>query len=480
MAEIKTDICVIGSGAAGLSVAAGASQMGAKVVLIEKHIRNGIMGGDCLHTGCVPSKALLAAAKHAYGMTDGEKFGIAPVAPQIDFNKVHAHVHDVISTIAPVDSVERYEGFGVKVIEGAAKFTSPQTVEVNGDTVRAKYFVIATGSKPATPPIPGLDAVPYFTNETIFENEALPRHLIIIGGGPIGAEMAQAHARIGAKVTLIEGASLLGRDDPELVDVVRQSLTRDGITLAEGAQVKSVSADGGGNITVTYVLAGKDEAISGSHLLVAAGRAPTVEGLGLEAAGISFTRKGIDVDARLRTTNKRVFAIGDVAGGPQFTHAAGYHAGIVIRNMLYRAPAKVDYAALPHVTYTDPELAHVGMTEAEAKSAFGDTKVKVLRWPYRENDRALAECETEGFIKVILRPNGEILGASIVGAMAGELIQPWILAQSAGLKIAAFAGMIAPYPTLGEISKRAAGAFYTPFLFGARNRFIVRTLLKLP
>jgi len=480
MAEIRTDICVIGSGAAGLSVAAGASQMGAKVALIEKHIRGGIMGGDCLHTGCVPSKALLAAAKHAYGMKGGAPFGIAPETPRIDFGQVHAHVHEVIDTIAPVDAVSRYEGFGVKVIEGTATFTDARTVDVNGDTVRAKYFVIATGSKPAAPPIPGLDKVAFFTNETIFESATLPARLLIIGGGPIGAEMAQAHARLGSEVTLIEGDKLLGRDDPELADVVRQSLLRDGVTLAEGAMVKSIAEDVGRGIAVTYTRDGQDQTVTGTHLLIATGRAPTVDGLGLEAAGIAYTPKGIEVDGRLRTTNKRVFAIGDVAGGPQFTHVAGTHAGIAIRNMLYRMPAKMDYSAVPHVTYTDPELAHVGLTEAEATAKFGASKVKVLRWDYAENDRAIAERKTEGFIKVIIKGNGTILGASIAGAEAGELLQPWILAISSKLKISAFAGMIAPYPTLGEISKRAAGTLYTPFLFGARNRFIVRSLLRLP
>ena len=480
MPEIKTDICVIGAGAAGLSVAAGAVQMGAKVVLIEKNIRGGIMGGDCLHAGCVPSKALLAAAKHAYGLSQGDKFGIASVKPQVDFAKTHAHVQGVISEIAPVDSVERFEELGVKVIEGVANFTAPRELEVADTKIHAKFFVIATGSAPAIPPIPGLEGVSYFTNETIFDNDALPRHLIIIGGGPIGAEMAQAHARLGTEVTLIEGAQILGRDDPELVDLVRQSLTRDGVRVAEGAMVSRVGTNEPSEITVEFEQIGKQHTIAGSHLLIAAGRAPTVDGLGLNAAGIAFTNKGVTVDTRLRTTNKRVYAIGDVTGGPQFTHVAGYHAGVAIRNMLYRMPANVDHAHVPHVTYTDPELAHVGLTQSAAEIRFGKNKIRVLQWPYAENDRAQAERKTDGFIKAIVKPNGVVLGVSIVGAEAGELIQPWVLAMSAGLKVAAFAGMIAPYPTLGEISKRAAGAFYTPFLFGARNRFIVKSLLKLP
>ncbi len=483
MTAIKTDICVIGAGAAGLSVAAGAAQMGAKVVLIERKIHGGIMGGDCLHTGCVPSKALLAAAKHAYGLKDGEKFGVAPVQPQIDFGKVHAHVHDVIGAIAPVDSVERFEQLGVRVIEGNAVFTSPRTLEVVGTSITSKFFVIATGSSPATPPIPGLDQVPFLTNETVFEIAQLPRHLVIIGGGPIGVEMAQAHGRLGAEVTLIEGARLLGRDDPEPVDLVRQSLARDGVNTIEGAKVKEVAPyDSGdsGDILVTFEQGHATRTISGSHLLVAAGRAPTVEGLGLDAAGVAHSAKGVEVDARLRTSNKHIFAIGDVAGGPQFTHVAGYHAGIAIRNMLYRLPAKADHTLVPHVTYTDPELAQIGLTQSEAEEALGRGKIKVLRWAYAENDRAQAERKTQGFIKVIVKPNGKILGVTIAGAEAGELIQTWGLAMSAGLKVSAIAAMMAPYPTLGEVSKRAASAFYTPFLFGARNRFIVRMLLRLP
>lgn len=479
MAEMKTDICIIGAGSAGLSVAAGAVQMGAKVVLIEENVRDGTLGGDCLHTGCVPSKALLAAAKHAYGLSQGEPFGVANEPPRVDFARVNAHVQDVIKAIAPVDSVSRFEDLGVNVIEGRARFTAPRAVEVNGDRISAKFFVIATGSKPAAPPIPGLEDVPYLTNETIFANDQLPGHLIVIGGGPIGAEMAQAHRRLGARVTLLEGATFLGRDDPELVAIVRQSLARDGADLIEGAKVTSAAAGNGGP-AITYETGGAAHTVTGTHLLVATGRAPTVDGLDLEKAGIAYSPKGIEVDTRLRTTNKRVFAIGDVAGGPQFTHVAGYHAGIAIRNMLYRLPAKADHSFVPHVTYTDPELAQVGLTQSEAEETFGKSKIRVLRWRFDENDRAQTDRRTDGMIKVIVRPNGKIIGAGIAGPEAGELIQPWILALTSGLKISAFASMIVPYPTLGEVSKRAAGALYTPFLFGGRNRLIVKSLLKLP
>ncbi len=479
MDKIKTDICVIGSGAAGLSVAAGAVQMGAKVVLIERNIRDGIMGGDCLHTGCVPSKALLAAGKHAKAMGTGAKFGITPQPAEVNFGNVHDHVHGVIQTIAPIDSVQRFEDLGVKVINAAARFVGPREVDAGETRVRAKFFVIATGSIASVPPIPGLGQVPYLTNETIFDLRECPDHLIIIGGGPIGMEMAQAHRRLGADVTVLEGQAALSKDDPELTAIVKASLRDDGVALFENTKVQSVSAENGG-VTVTVERSGKTEFVTGSHVLVATGRAPTVEGLGLDAAGIEHSPRGINVDDRLRTSNKRVFAIGDVAGGLQFTHVAGYHAGIVIRNALYRMPTKADHSAVPWVTYTDPELAHVGLTEAQAIERFGADKVSVTRWAFAENDRAQAERETQGMIKAVIAKNGKILGASIVGAHAGELIQTWVLAISAGLKISALTSMIAPYPTLGEVSKRAAGAFYTDFLFGPRNRMIVQTLLKLP
>lgn len=479
MDKIKTDICVIGSGAAGLSVAAGAVQMGAKVVLIERNIRDGVMGGDCLHTGCVPSKALLAAGKHAKAMGTGAKFGIAPQPADVDFGKVNDHVQGVINTIAPIDSVERYENLGVKVINASARFVGPREVEAGETRVRAKFFVVATGSIAAVPPIPGLNQVPYLTNETIFDLRQRPEHLIIIGGGPIGMEMAQAHRRLGSEVTVLEGDVALSKDDPELTAIVKASLREDGVALYEQTKVQSVAAENGG-VTVTVERSGKTEFVTGSHVLVATGRAPTVEGLGLDAAGIEYTKRGIKVDARLRSTNKRVFAIGDVAGGLQFTHVAGYHAGIVIRNALYRMPTKADLSAVPWVTYTDPELAHVGLTESQAKEQLGDGKFSVTRWEFAENDRAQAERETRGLIKAVIAKNGKILGATIVGAQAGELIQTWVLAISAGLKISALTAMIAPYPTLGEVSKRAAGAFYTDFLFGPRNKMIVKTLLKLP
>ncbi|WP_119679266.1 dihydrolipoyl dehydrogenase family protein [Indioceanicola profundi] len=475
MAEtITADICIIGAGSGGLSVAAGAAQLGRKVVLIEKHL----MGGDCLNTGCVPSKALLAAGKAAHAIRTAGRFGVVAQEPEIDFARTHAHVHGVIAAIEPNDSVARFEGLGVRVILAAARFAGPDTVETDaGHVVRAKRFVIATGSRAATPPIPGIEAVPYLTNETLFNRTALPGHLLIIGGGPIGMEMAQAHRRLGAKVTVVERSTIMPKDDPELVAVVRKALTAEGIDIREGAEILRVEKAGDG-IAIVLKSDGGEERVEGTELLVAAGRKVNVDGLGLEAADIAFTPKGVTVDSGLRsTTNRRVYAVGDAAGGPQFTHVAGYHAGVVIKGMLFKLPSKVDYKALPWVTYTDPELAQVGLTEAAARERHGD-KVRAVSWPLHENDRAQAERLTEGFAKVVTDAGGQVLGAGIVGAHAGELIQPWALAITAGLKLNAFTSMIAPYPTLGEVNKRAAGAFFTPKLFSAGSRRLVSFLSR--
>src|SRR6516164_6804186 len=462
--SMAPDLCVIGAGSGGLAVAAGAAQMGAEVALVER----AAMGGDCLNFGCVPSKSLLAAAHIADLWRHGTALGIAYARPHIDFAAVAESVQRVIAEIAPNDSVERFEGFGVRVLRAEARFTSPRTVRAGDVEIRPRRFVIATGSQPAIPPIRGLDEVRYLTNESIFANRQLPEHLIVIGGGPIGIEMAQAHRRLGARVTVLDVGPLLPRDDPELSAVLAERLWSEGIVGRPGVEIAEVERAG----QVIRVESG--EQISGSHLLIAAGRRPTVEALDLAAAGIASTAKGITVDARLRTTNRRVFAIGDVAGGPQFTHVALYHAGIVIWNALFRIPAKVDYRALPWVTYTDPELAQVGLTEAEARAI--ERASRVLRWRFVENDRAQTERETEGMVKVVTRANGRILGTSILGAGAGDLILPWALAISQKLKIGALANLIVPYPTRGEASKLAAGSYYTPTLFSARTRRLVRFL----
>jgi pyruvate/2-oxoglutarate dehydrogenase complex dihydrolipoamide dehydrogenase (E3) component len=467
---IRADLCVIGGGSGGLSVAAGASQMGAKVVLIEKHK----MGGDCLNTGCVPSKALLAAGHAAEVVRNAARFGLKGVEPKVDFAAVRDHLRCVIARIEPHDSVERFEGLGVSVIKAAARFTGPREIVAGDTVVRARRFVVATGSSPALPPVPGLDGVAVLTNETIFELSARPDHLIIIGGGPIGAELAQAHRRLGARVTLLEMVSLLGKDDPEAVEVVRGRLLAEGIDLREGVKIRGVEPRGNAIAVTLEGARDPEEPIVGSHLLVAAGRRANVQGLDLEAASVDYGAQGITVDNRLRTSNSRIFAIGDVAGGYPFTHMAGYQAGIVIRNALFRLPARAKHHAVPWVTYTDPELAQVGLGEAAARDKHAG--IKVLGWSFDENDRARAERDTEGLIKVVVGRRGRILGATIVGRNAGELILPWVLAIDRRLPIGAMANLIAPYPTLGEISKRVAGSYYAPALFGPRTKKLVRAL----
>lgn len=468
---LDPDVCIIGGGSAGLVVAAGAAQLGLKVVLVER----AEMGGDCLNFGCVPSKALIAAAKAAQAQRSGAAFGIAPVEPKVDFAKVMDHVAGVIAAIAPNDSVERFEGLGVRVLKEEAHFIGRTELQAGPHRIRSKRIVLATGSRPTAPPIPGLADVPYLTNETVFGNRTLPAHLIVIGGGPIGLEMAQAHRRLGARVTVLEAFGFLAKDDPELSAIVLERLRSEGVDLRANVKIARIERAASG---IVVILDG-GERLEGSHLLVATGRAPNVEGLDLDKAGVAFTKRGITVDGRLRTSNRNVWAIGDCNGLYLFTHMAGYEASLFIRGALFRAPAKLDPTIVPWATYTDPELAQVGLSESEARKTHGEA-IRVLRWKLAENDRAQAERETDGMVKVITDPRGRVLGAAIVGPHAGDLIQPWCLALSKRFRIAAMASFVPPYPTLGEASKRAAGSYFTEALFGSRTRGLVRFLARLP
>ena len=379
---LTPDICIIGGGSGGLSVAAAAAAFGVDVVLIEK----GKMGGDCLNYGCVPSKAMIAAGKHAHAIAEAPSFGVTAGEAKVNFGKVHDHIHSVIAAIAPNDSVERFRAMGVNVIEAEARFIDKNTVMAGGTEIRARRYVVATGSSAFVPPIPGLDAVDYLTNETLFDRTRAPRHLIIIGGGPIGMEMAQAHRRLGAEVTVVEGERALGKDDPELAAIVLENIRAEGVTILEGSKVTSVEKRGKTGIRVNFETEGSDGSVDGSDVLVAVGRLANVEGLGLDAAGVEHDRRGIKVGANLRSSNKRVYAIGDVAGGLQFTHVAGYHAGLVVQQILFRVPARENRDIIPWATYTDPELAHVGLSEEEAGKRHGG-RISILRWPYAEIDR---------------------------------------------------------------------------------------------
>lgn len=463
MAKALTpDICVIGAGSGGLSVAAAAAAFGVSVVLVEK----GRMGGDCLNAGCVPSKALIAAGKAAHAVRKASRFGVSAGEPVVDYGRVHAHIHETIATIAPNDSVARFTALGVTVIEAEGRFVDERTLMAGGQEIRARRFVVATGSSPFIPPIPGLDGVDFLTNESVFDLTRLPARLAIIGGGPIGVELAQAFRRLGSEVIVIEALKALGREDPEIAAVALRALRDEGVDLREATKVVRVEQRDGG---VRLHLEGEVGAgsLDATHVLVAVGRAANVSGLGLEAAGIAFDRRGIDVDRRLRTSNRRAYAIGDVAGGLQFTHVAGWHAGLVIRSILFRLRAGADARAIPRATFTDPELAAVGLSEEEARRA--GHAVEVLRWPFAENDRAVAERRTAGLVKIVADKNRRILGVAVAGAGASELIAPYAMAVAGQLSLRDLASVVHPYPTLGEAGKRAAMLAYAP---AARSRFV--------
>lgn len=454
MPVIDTDLCIIGAGSGGLSVAAGAVQMGARVVLVEA----GEMGGDCLNAGCVPSKALLAAA-HAAHVAQGGRFGVTGHAA-LDFAAAKDHVAATIAAIAPHDSQSRFEALGVTVIRAFARFTDPRTVEAGGHRIRARRFVIATGSRPVIPPIPGIDTVAPLTNETVFALRERPAHLLVLGGGPIGMEMAQAHRRLGCAVTVVESQRALGREDPAAAAVVLAALRTEGVVIREGAGVARLERTGTG-LAATLT---DGSVIAASHLLVAAGRRVALDGLGLDAAGVAHTDRGVTVRDDLRsTTNRRVYAVGDAAGGAQFTHLAGYHAGIVIRRAVLGLPARVRTDHIPRVTFTDPELAHVGPDAAELASRHG-SNAQVLRVDFAASDRAQAEGRTEGFVSLTVA-KGRVVAATAVGLRAGEVIAPLALAVSARMRVSALAGVVLPYPTLAELGKRAAGAYFSPKLF---------------
>ncbi|WP_026379490.1 dihydrolipoyl dehydrogenase family protein [Afifella pfennigii] len=454
---IEPDICVIGAGSAGLTLAAAAAAFEVPVVLVEK----ARMGGDCLNTGCVPSKALIAAARHVALIREAPLFGVDAGKPQIDFSAVNAHVHRVIASIAPNDSQERFTGLGVRVIREEARFADPRTLVAGESEIRARRFVIAAGSSPRVPQIEGLDRVPFLTNESLFDLEKLPSHLIVIGGGPIGLEMAQAFRRLGSDVTVLEAARILGRDDAEFAEIVRRRLVGEGVVLREGAKVARVARRGRYGVRVHLQSEeGEVDQVDGTQLLIAVGRRPNVEGLGLAQAGVDFDDSGIRTDAHLRTSNRRIYAIGDIAGGFNFTHWASYQAGQALRSILFRFGGKVNPDLIAWVTYTDPEIAHVGLTLTQARTRYRD--VRILRWPLAENDRAEAERCTEGFVRVLTTKRGKIVGADIVARGAGELIAPFALTIAKGLHVRDLMAMVLPYPTLAEAGKRAATSFYVP------------------
>jgi pyruvate/2-oxoglutarate dehydrogenase complex dihydrolipoamide dehydrogenase (E3) component len=472
--HLKADLCVIGAGSGGLSAAAGAAMLGLKVALYEKHE----MGGDCLNYGCVPSKALLSAAKAAAGVREAKKYGIQTEDPKTDWDAVKAHVSGAIAAIAPVDSQERFEGLGVTVIREAARFADGKTIASETTRTRARRIIIATGSRAFIPPIDGLAEVPYLTNETIFSLPELPDHLVILGGGPIGLEMAQAFTRLGSKVTVIEMGRAMPRADADHAAIAIEALRAEGVTILEQHKAQRVSRENRiirvhtDNGTATPV-------IEGSHLLVATGRKPVLDGLDLDQGGVEFDARGITVGDTLRSrSNPRVWALGDAAGREQFTHIAGWHASVFTRRAFFKQGTKASSLPVPAVTYTSPEVAQVGLTEAEAREKFG-SKVTTSAFPFHENDRAIAEGKTLGECKLVLH-KGKLVGASIVGEGAGDILQLVSVAMSNGLKLTALTNFISPYPTRAEVVKRAASAHFTPVVFSKNAQRLVGLLQRIP
>lgn len=468
----KQDLVILGGGAGGLVIASVAAQLGLKVTLIEKEEK---LGGDCLHYGCVPSKTLIQSAKIASLMRRAGDFGLSAVTPEVDIQKVNARVQSVIDHIQHHDDPERFRDYGCEVLLGeAAAFVDPHSVRVGERVIHGRRFVIATGSRPFIPPIEGLAAAGALTNLDIFSLKALPRRLAVLGGGPIGLEMAQAFARLGSAVTLVSrSAQLLPREDPELADMLQEILANEeGIKIHTATDVERVSITGGNK-----VLHCRDRlTIEADEILLAVGRRPNVEGLNLEAAAVDYSERGITVDARMRSAKKHIFAVGDVCGPFAFTHMAEYQAGIIISNAVFRFPKKTDYRVVPWVTYTDPELAHVGLTEAQAKAK--GIAPKILRYSFKELDRALTSGETGGLVKMITH-KGKILGASILGPHAGELIHEIVLAMQVGAKIGDISAAIHAYPTLAQVNRRAVNTAYAPKLFNPTTRRLVKWINRL-
>lgn len=478
MAAFDYDLGILGGGAAGLTAAAGSAQFGAKTVLVEKA---GKLGGDCLHFGCVPSKTLIRTAGVWSLARRAKEFGLPEVGlPPVSLAAVMDRVRSVVDTIQEHDSPERFCKLGAEVRFGAPRFLDDHTVCVDGDRLTARAWIVATGSGPSLPPVEGLSEVPYWTNETVFSQTELPGHLLILGGGPIGVEMAQAFRRLGSNVTVVEFADqLLGAEDPDIAAIVRSRLEAEGVKVLTGAKALKAAAVNSSILLRVAPSIGEGEpwTVEGDALLVAAGRKPNVEGLDLHAAGVSFSPRGIPADARMRTNVPHIYACGDVNGVFPFTHVAGYEAGIALANAVLRLPRKADYTKVPWCTYTDPEVASIGLNEKRAKAA--GIGYRVLEAPFREVDRALAEGETDGKIKVLVGPSGGLLGCQIAGHHAGELIHEWVAAIHGGVKLSTLAGAIHAYPTLAEISKKAAGSYYSEKLFSDRTKKILRFLFDL-
>lgn len=467
MGAYEFDIGIIGGGAAGLTVTSGAAQLGAKTLLIEKEKA---LGGDCLHYGCVPSKTLISTARVYHLMRRLREYGLPGVeSPPVDYREVRKRIRSVISAIQKHDSEERFCSLGARVEFGSPSFLDAHAVRLNNKIYSAKNWVIATGSSPSIPPIAGLDNTPYITNKEIFYLDRLPESMIILGAGPIATEMAQAFCRLGTRIMVVQrGGQILSKEDVDMAGEVMHVLSAEGVTFHLNASVISARDLGHEREVMIRNKEGQTIQLKAEKILVAMGRDPNTGGLGLEGIAVDLDQKGIKVDERMKTTQKHIFAAGDVTGAYQFTHAAGYEGGIVISNAIFHLPKKANYSFLPWCTYTDPELASIGMNEKRARAA--GIEHSVWTEAFKDNDRSLAEGEKVGKIKLILDRNEKPLGVQILGPRAGELLGEWVAVFNGTVKLSTLATAVHPYPTLSEINKRVAGTFFSPKIFSDRVR----------
>ena len=475
MSKYDYDIAVIGGGAAGLTTASGAAQLGAKTLLIEKEPG---LGGDCLHFGCVPSKTLIHSAKLYHDMQQGERFGLPHITPPpVEFSKVAARIQSVIDGIQVHDSVERFNSLGVEVQFGSPCFVDEHSITLGSKKISAKSWVIATGSSPAEPRVECLKGIPYITNKEIFSLSTLPRNMIVLGAGPIAVEMAQAFNRLGAKVTVIQrSAQILSKEDKDMADAVMKKMEEEGVQFFLNAAVTDAKTEGDRK-ELAIRQEDKITKLQADTVLLAQGRSPNVEGLGLSAIDLEYSNRGIVVDQRMRCSHKHIYAPGDINGAFQFTHAAGYEGGIVVSNAVFHLPRKINTKWMPWCTYTEPELASIGMNEKAATVA--GLEYSVLTEQFGENDRALAEGSETGWLKLLLDAKERPLGIQILGPRAGDLIGEWVAILNGGMKLSSLAGTIHPYPTLAEINKRVAGSYISPKIFSSKMKKILKLLFSL-
>lgn len=466
MKDSEYDLVAIGGGTAGLVTAAGAALLGTKPALVESVA----LGGDCLWTGCVPSKALIASAKLAHSMAHAESLGLSGASPQHAFRQVMERMRSARGTVAHHDDPQRFRDMGVDVVEGHARFTGPGTLEVEGvGTLRSKRFVVATGATAAVPPIPGLEDVGYLTNHIAFDQNTLPARIVILGGGPIGLEFSQIYSRLGAKVTVLEMAPrIMAKEDDDVSELMTELLTAEGIEIHTGTKVVGFEVGAGGKVAI----AEDGRRFETDEVFVATGRKPNTADLGLETVGVQLDGAAVRVDDKLATTGRGIWAAGDVTGGLQFTHVAEYMASTALRNALLPVKSSADYSNVPWVTFTDPEVAHVGLSEAEARARGGTT----YRYPFDDLDRSIADGDTKGLVKISADRRGKVLGATVVGTSAGELIFPLVMAQTHGLSLAKVAGTIFPYPTKIEGVKRAANEYQRARLEGTGGKILKKVI----